>query len=220
MIFDKTRQDAPRLYWSADDIKLIKRRYGKKPLAEIAATLGRSEGAVRAQAFRLGLKLPKWPNVSPKRPPDIKPVRHRSTWTKKELNYVQAHYGKTPTREIAAKLARMQSAINMAAQALGLCSKQAQKWSQEEIAVLRTHYAEGAGVSCVLALLPGRSKSSIVVKASELGYTVPITGILMKSAFCVSFIRGWGPVWSKSCREEALMPSGTKPGYWGCAITS
>ncbi|UAN48616.1 hypothetical protein KGP17_15755 [Serratia sp. JSRIV001] len=86
-----------------------------------------------------------------------------------ELNYVETHYGKTPTREIAAKLGRGYSAVHMAAQSLGLCKKQAQEWSEEDIAVLHTHYAEGAGITYVQTLLPGRSKQSISVKARELG---------------------------------------------------
>lgn len=165
-MFDKAPQRSSGRYWPQKDIKLLKRHYGKTPLAEIAAQLARTQSAVSAKAYRLGLRLPPRPNVASK---THTPRNHRSRWTITELNYVEAHYGKISTRKIAAKLGRGVSAIRMAAQSLGVCKEQAQAWSEEEIAVLRTHYAEGVGITYVQAHLPGRAKKSIFAKACELG---------------------------------------------------
>ncbi|CNI02623.1 Uncharacterised protein [Yersinia kristensenii] len=96
---------------------------------------------------------------------------HRTAWTLGELTFVEAHYGKIPTTEIATHLGRTVTAIRLAAKELGLCKVQAGSWTEEEKAVLRTHYADGAGIAYVQTQLPGRAKHSITEKARDMGIT-------------------------------------------------
>lgn len=94
---------------------------------------------------------------------------HRSRWTLKELHYVEMYYHKKPTREIAQKLGRTEVAVRLGAQSLGVCKTLMPQWTEQEIEVLRTYYADGAGITYVQSLLPGRAKSSILAKANGLG---------------------------------------------------
>lgn len=52
---------------------------------------------------------------------------------------------------------------------LGLSQGVAPSWSEEELALLRTHYAEG--IEYVISLLPGRSRKAIFRQASLAGLT-------------------------------------------------
>ncbi|PVZ83585.1 hypothetical protein C9426_26170 [Serratia sp. S1B] len=88
-----------------------------------------------------------------------------------ELNYVEAHYGKTPTREMAAKLGRGLSAVRSVAQSLGLCKKKSEAWSEQELDILRKYYADGRSLDDMQALLPGRGKSAIEAMANKIGAT-------------------------------------------------
>lgn len=95
---------------------------------------------------------------------------HRLRWTLEELSWVEKHYHNMPTLEIAARLGRTVTAIRLAARTLGLSQTQT-PWREEELAVLYTHYADGAGIAYVQTLLPGRAKKSITAKANGLGIT-------------------------------------------------
>lgn len=94
---------------------------------------------------------------------------HRTAWTVGELTFVEAHYGKIPTAEIATHLGRTLTAIRLAAQELGLCKVHAVPWTEEEKEVIRTHYADGEGISFVGQLLPGRTRKTIFAMAKKMG---------------------------------------------------
>ncbi|PKH22375.1 hypothetical protein CIG19_13820 [Enterobacterales bacterium CwR94] len=92
----------------------------------------------------------------------------RSPWTVEEYRYVEAGYGKIPTREIAEHLGRTPTAVRLAARSLGL-NKQSLEWTDAEKDVMRTHYVEGAGIAKVMEMLPGRTKKTIFTMAQKMG---------------------------------------------------
>ncbi|SUP80497.1 hypothetical protein [Yersinia pseudotuberculosis] len=108
---------------------------------------------------------------------------HRTAWAVSELTFVEAHYGKIPVAEIAAHLGRTVTAIRLAAKELGLCKVHAVPWTEEEKEVIRTHYADGEGITFVGQLLPGRTRKTIFAMAKKWGSKVSETGRKMKSVF-------------------------------------
>ncbi|TNL06723.1 hypothetical protein CYD30_19640 [Kosakonia cowanii] len=99
-----------------------------------------------------------------------KPRNHRSAWTLKELRFVEEHYGKIPAREIAIELGRTLLSVKTTARSLGYRKIQSMlPWTEDEIAILRTHYAGGAGIHRVSELLPGRNPRAITAHARKLG---------------------------------------------------
>ncbi|HEN3626125.1 TPA: hypothetical protein U5E31_002798 [Yersinia enterocolitica] len=94
---------------------------------------------------------------------------HRTAWTLGELTFVETYYGKIPTTEIATHLGRTLTAIRLAAQELGLCKVHAVPWTEEEKEVIRTHYADGEGITFVGQLLPGRTRKTIFAMAKKMG---------------------------------------------------
>ncbi len=94
---------------------------------------------------------------------------HRSAWTAKELHYVEMHYGTLPTADIAYRLGRTPAAIRLAAAKLGCNHRQNPEWSAEELAILQTHYADGAGITRIQLLLPGRTRKTIFEMARKMG---------------------------------------------------
>ncbi|MGP2408139.1 hypothetical protein [Yersinia sp. 2545 StPb PI] len=61
------------------------------------------------------------------------------------------------------------TAIRLAAKSLGLCKAHVGPWTEEEKEILRTHYANGEGITYVRTLLPGRERKSIFMMAKVLG---------------------------------------------------
>lgn len=104
-----------------------------------------------------------------------KPKKHHSPWTSVELSFIKQHYGYTPDgsmsiREMAEKLGRSDQGICSALKSLGFGKfNDPRPWSESEIEVLRTHYADGDDLFYVQKLLPGRGQLSIKLKASEQG---------------------------------------------------
>lgn len=94
---------------------------------------------------------------------------HRTQWTATEITFVERHYGQQSAREIGERLGRSAHGVARIVQLSGLSRGVAPPWSEEELALLRTHYAEG--IEYVMSLLPGRSRKAIFRQASLAGLT-------------------------------------------------
>ncbi|WP_258316783.1 hypothetical protein [Klebsiella variicola] len=94
---------------------------------------------------------------------------HRTQWTATEITFVEQHYGQLSAREIGERLGRSANGVARIVQLSGLSRGVAPSWSEEELALLRTHYAEG--IEYVMSLLPGRSRKAIFRQASLAGLT-------------------------------------------------
>lgn len=101
-----------------------------------------------------------------------KTQRHRNNWTQwtvAEITFVEQHYGQLSAREIGERIGRSANGVARIVQLYGLSRGVAPSWSEEELALLRTHYAEGT--EYVMSLLPGRSRKAIFRQASLAGLT-------------------------------------------------
>lgn len=144
-----------RTAWAVADMKYVEQHYRFSALAEIAAHLGRTRGAVIAMATKLGCLSKRAPS-----------------WSEAEKAVLLRHYAAgTPMHELQSMLpGRTPPAIMEAAKKLGL-SRPENTWTEDEILCLQQHYAsEGQRV---LRRLPGKSNQVIRDKARELGLPSP-----------------------------------------------
>ncbi|HFQ8226957.1 TPA: hypothetical protein ACHTCC_004888 [Citrobacter freundii] len=91
----------------------------------------------------------------------------RTRWTLPELCFLGQRDGKIPTRGIA-EYPGTRSGFDPK---MPGCRKieAMLPWSEEEVAILRTHYAVGESARSVSQLLPGRNLSSIQAHAAKPG---------------------------------------------------
>ena len=87
--------------WTDKETQYLKDNYDKKNFAEISAVIDKSEGAIRAKCFDLGL---------------IK----KDKWNEEDIEYVKKNYSIMPTKDIAKILNRTESAVQIKARRLGL----------------------------------------------------------------------------------------------------
>lgn len=87
--------------WTDEETQYLKDNYDKKNFAEISVVIDKSEGAIRAKCFDLGL---------------IK----KDKWNEEDIEYVKKNYSIMPTKDIAKILNRTESAVQIKARRLGL----------------------------------------------------------------------------------------------------
>lgn len=99
----------------------------------------------------------------------------RKMWTLKEERFVEKHYGKLPTKDIAQKLGRTLFAVRIRVHTLSLGKTRAIVWSEEEIAIIQMHFLAGTRVPLakLKALLPERSYKAIVAKITRMNIATP-----------------------------------------------
>ncbi|CAB1218649.1 hypothetical protein [Klebsiella michiganensis] len=95
---------------------------------------------------------------------------HLSPWTIKDIQYVEQHYGRLPTEEIAIKLGRSAGAMQRIALTSGVGKPGSRPWIEDERSLIRLHYHKG--LEYMQTLLPGRTRQAIYAQASHLGVTV------------------------------------------------
>ena len=94
---------------------------------------------------------------------------HGSAWTLDELRFLERSYHRLPTKAIADILGRTSSAVRLAAHNAGISKLKMVPWTEDEKEVIRTHYASGAGIKQVCALLPGRNRNAVFAMAIKMG---------------------------------------------------
>lgn len=94
---------ADRSPWTKDQTELLKQCYGRMPLAELAALVGKTVPAVSRKAKQLGLRR--------KKPP---------YWTEQELEFLETYWGHYTLPAIAKYLGRTETAVLLKAKRLGL----------------------------------------------------------------------------------------------------
>lgn len=99
-----------------------------------------------------------------------KPVTHkrRKPWTMEELRFVELHYGSLLVCEIAEHLGRTSGSVKSMAHRLG-CNGTHLHWTDDDKAVLTTHYATGAKMQTVMSMLPGRTWAGIMSMIDRMG---------------------------------------------------
>ncbi|PVZ80279.1 hypothetical protein C9426_33135 [Serratia sp. S1B] len=139
-----------RALWTIADFKFIEEHYGSMSPAEIAAKLGRTQGALELMADKLGVRRQRSP-----------------TWTAEEEAILRKHYVAGAGIEQLLRLlpGRQVNAIFLKARRLGLTS--GRYWREAECQILREYYPEYG--TAIAERWLGRTEDSVKLKASELG---------------------------------------------------
>ena len=94
---------------------------------------------------------------------------HRASWSLKEIRYVEKHYGKKKTQDIANKLGRTAAAIRLQAKKSGCKQFRQLPWTEEEKQLISISYLRGDGINVLRKHLPHRSKRAIFAMAESMG---------------------------------------------------
>lgn len=90
------------------------------------------------------------------------------SWTTQEIRFVEKHHGTLSVADIAEHLGRTRAAVKTMVHRLG-GGAEYRFWTQAEKDVLQAHYAAGAEITTVMAMLPGRTLASIRTMSDTLG---------------------------------------------------
>ncbi|MCU6243895.1 hypothetical protein [Enterobacter asburiae] len=200
---EKTQSNRNNLSpWTIAEIKFVEENYRKTTSKDIGELLGRSAGAVRQIAGRLGLtkvrppdwteKEHEWINMYYDKGKGIAYLKSlmpertefairiqasligvtNPSWSNSDRQYLEMHHGSVPISKIATVLGRSTGSVASMVSKMGLAKRPETTnapWTEHEIEILRTHYAQGALITCVQQLLPGRTKGAISTQAQKMG---------------------------------------------------
>lgn len=95
-------------------------------------------------------------------------------WTPEELEFVKTYYGIVPTVKIAEILERSFDAVRWVVrnQEKRLMDSY-QPWTEEEKAIIRTHFTAGSQIAQIMSLLPGRTRGAIYLMKDKLNVHSP-----------------------------------------------
>lgn len=94
---------------------------------------------------------------------------NRVRWTIRDLTFLENNYSSMSVVEIADGLGWTPGAVGLMADKLGCRKKKNAPWSENEMDIIRDHYARGMEARSLTQLLPGRSISAIFSMAEALG---------------------------------------------------
>ena len=161
---DPVRYRNNRASWTLKDLTFLENNYSSMPVADIAARLGRTPGAVGVMADKLGCRKKK-----------------SAPWSEAEMDIIREHYARgTEARSLTELLpGRSARAIFSRAEALGVLS--GRFWRDAELDILKSDYPRVG--TAVTDRLPGRNVESVTIMANRLG--------LKKSPNCEIGFRPW-----------------------------
>ncbi|TKV08984.1 hypothetical protein FDX19_13600 [Citrobacter sp. wls619] len=100
--------------------------------------------------------------------------RYRTIWTFKEFKFVEENYGIIPTTLIAETLGRTVDAARWVVRNQEKRLRDPyQPWTEEEKAIIRTHFTAGCGIAQIMSLLPGRTRRAIYLIKDKLNVHSP-----------------------------------------------
>ncbi|MCW2456964.1 UNVERIFIED_ORG: hypothetical protein M2414_004725 [Rahnella aquatilis] len=147
---NKTQPDNHFSLWTVKDVTFLENNYRTMPVAELAAILKRTPGAVGLMADKLGCR-----------------GKRHLPWNEAEMEIIRRHYSQGMEAEELSRLlpGRSVSAIFSRAEAMGVLS--GRFWRDGELRILKEHYPLlGKEVA---HQLPGRNEVSILIMAGRLG---------------------------------------------------
>ena len=150
--------------WTVQDLTFLETHYGTMPVADLAALLKRTPGAVGLMADKLGCRGKK-----------------NTPWSEAEMEIIRVHYSQGVEAEALTRRlpGRSVSAIFSRAEAMGVLS--GRFWREDELQILKEQYPVVG--TAVMYLLPGRNEVAVRVMARRLG--------LKKSRESLSGFRPW-----------------------------
>lgn len=150
MTGNKTQPDNHFSLWTVKDLTFLENNYRTMPVAELAAILKRTPGAVGLMADKLGCR-----------------GKRSLPWSEAEMEIIRHHYSRGVEAEELTRLlpGRSVSAIFSRAEAIGVLS--GRFWREDELRILKDQYPLlGKEVA---QQLPGRNEVSILIMAGRLG---------------------------------------------------
>lgn len=145
---EKTRRGRNHLSpWTVKEMSYLENNYGKFSAQDIGDTLGRSAGAVRGLARKLGLSTP--------RPP---------VWPEEELALIRGNYCKGITFVHSLLPGRTIYAIRIQASLMGVTNS---SWGDEELRYLEAHHGSIPIVGIAASL--GRSAKGVADMVRKMG---------------------------------------------------
>ncbi|HFD2063929.1 TPA: hypothetical protein ACF2D8_004830 [Serratia marcescens] len=150
--------------WTVKDLAFLAKNYGTIPVAEPAAILKRTHGAVGLMADKLGCRSKK-----------------NLLWSESDMEIIRSHYSQGMEAEALTQLlpGRSVSAIFARAEAMGVLSSCF--WREDELQILKKQCPVGG--TEVIQQLPGRNMVAIMVMARRPG--------LKKSRESLTGFRPW-----------------------------
>jgi len=147
---EKTQPDNHQTVWTVKDLIFLEEHYGTLPVAELAAMLKRTPGAVGLMADKLRCRRTK-----------------SAPWSEDEMAIIRRYYSQGIEAAALTQLlpGRSVSAIFSRAEAMGVLS--GRFWREEELRILKEYYPV-LGTE-VLRQLPGRNDVAIRMMARRLG---------------------------------------------------
>lgn len=151
--------------WEREETDWFIREYPGGNLQEICNILGRTEGAIKTKASKLGLK---------------KEVKADGSipYKKWEILYLQEFYATDTTENIATHLGRTPSSVRCMAEKLGLRSSR--WWTDDEVKYLLERYFIDSPEETEKIL--GKNRKAITKKARELGIKTITKGGSLRSS--------------------------------------
>ncbi|MBS3892752.1 MULTISPECIES: hypothetical protein [Enterobacterales] len=147
---DKTQPDNHFLLWTVKDLSFLENNYGTMPVAELAAILKRTPGAVGLMADKLGCRGKK-----------------SLPWSEAEMEIIRHHYSQGVEAEELTRLLPGRSVKAIFSRAIILGVQSGRFWREDELRILKAQYPV-VGTE-VMHQLPGRNEVAVRVMARRLG---------------------------------------------------
>ncbi|WP_149330805.1 MULTISPECIES: hypothetical protein [Citrobacter] len=147
---DKMQPDNHFLLWTVKDLSFLENNYGTMSVAELAAILKRTPGAVGVMADKLDCRRKK-----------IRP------WSEAEMEIIRHHYSLGVEAEELTQLLPGRSVTAIFSRAIILGVQSGRFWRDDERRILKAQYPV-VGTE-VIHQLPGRNEVAVRVMARRLG---------------------------------------------------
>lgn len=108
---------------------------------------------------------------------------NRARWTIRDLIFLENNYSSMLVVEIADGLGRTLGSVGLIADKLGCRKKKNALWSENEMDIIRDHYALGMEAWSLTQLLLGRSIGALFSMAEALGDKVDVSGVRRNSIY-------------------------------------
>lgn len=136
--------------WTEEEEDVLRRFYRRRGSLELAPLLGRTPGAIRNQAYKLGY------TAGP-----------REEWNRFEQSYLEKNYPARTAIAIARTLGRTEQAVRARIHSMGLGGPGPKRWTAKETEYLVANYEKKTIVEIAGKL--GRSEDAVSLKAAQLG---------------------------------------------------
>lgn len=156
-----TKEENMGRNWMCADIQYLQENWGRMPLKQIMAYLGRTEDSVIRKARRLGLNVRK-----------LEEEILKKRWSKEEDLFIIENYKVENIESISGHLKRTVSAIRKRAIYLNV-GGEIVRWTSEEVEYLKERW--GIVNLDTIAKNLSRSKSSVVLKAYQISLREQVT---------------------------------------------